>query len=196
MCLEGIIVPSVTWEHTELCVRPRPGAAGVISQTAVCSRVRGLDSADLQRTWWQHSETGVRFKGQWQVLSVLLPADDRCWVTWNLAAEQGSIAEVRWDGISGDDHFEWTCWEMSFVSKRSIDNKSFSVNIYTQNGFCWKLCVRVFSFLCMELSLRLTQKKTKDRENNQQLQVLYTSNQNCVSRYYKGKSSPELCTLQ
>lgn len=123
---------SVTWEHTELCVRPRPGAAGVISQTAVCSRVRGLDSADLQRTWWQHSETGVRFKGQWQVLSVLLPADDRCWVTWNLAAEQGSIAEVRWDGLSGDDHFEWTCWEMSFVSKKSIDNKSFSVNIYTQ----------------------------------------------------------------
>lgn len=85
------------------------------------------------------------------------------------------------------------------MSKKSYDNKSFSVNIYTQwillKTVCESIQFSQHGVIC-QAHPEENKLKIKDRENNQQLQVLYTSNQNCISGYYKGKSCPELCTLQ
>lgn len=108
MCSQHITVGSVTWEHSELGVRPRPGAARVVGQAAIRGRVRWLDAADLQRARRQHRQAGVGVKGLRQVLSVLLPADDRRRVARDLAAQQGGVAKVRGYGLGGYDHLQGT----------------------------------------------------------------------------------------
>ncbi len=108
MCLQNITVQSVTWEHSELGICPRPGAAGVVSQTAVRGGIRWLDAADLQRAGWQYRQAGVKVKDQWQVLPVLLPADDGRRVARDLTAQQGGVPKVRGYGLCGDDHLQRT----------------------------------------------------------------------------------------
>lgn len=102
---------SVTWEHPQLRVRPCPGTARVVSQTAVCGRVRWLDAADLQRAGWQRCQAGVRVKGQREVLPVLLPPDDGSWVARDLTAQQGSVTKIRWHWLSRNNHLQWAWGE-------------------------------------------------------------------------------------
>lgn len=104
MFLQYITVRTATWEHSELGVRPCPGAARVIGQTAVRGRVRRLDAADLQQARRQCCQAGLRVQGQWEVLPVFLPADHRRRVARDLTAQQGSVTKVRGDRLGGDDH--------------------------------------------------------------------------------------------
>lgn len=85
----------VTWENPEFCVTARPGTAGVVGQTPVRGRVRRLDPAELQGAGRQRRQPGVRVKGHWKVLPVLLPPDDGRRVTGDLTTQEGAITEVR-----------------------------------------------------------------------------------------------------
>lgn len=85
----------VTWENPEFCVTARPGTAGVVGQTPVRGRVRWLDAAELQGAGRQRRQPGVRVKGHWKVLPVLLPPDDGRRVPGDLTTQEGAITEVR-----------------------------------------------------------------------------------------------------
>lgn len=118
-----IIFWLVTWEHSELGICPRPGAARVIGQTAVHGWVWWLNAADLEWAGWQHRQTGVRVKGHGEVFPVLLPADDGYWLTGDLAAQQGSVAKVRGNRLGGDNHLQWT-WRSRDGEKFMTKQKS------------------------------------------------------------------------